>query len=78
MADDKQGSLSGLTEEEAKEFHGIFMTSFIGFTVIAIVAHFLVWHWRPWLPGAQRLCVDSMQRRARSVAIDVIAVASSS
>ena len=45
------GSLSGLTEEEAKEFHGIFMTSFIVFTVIAIIAHFLVWQWRPWIPG---------------------------
>lgn len=43
------GSLSGLTEQEAKEFHGIFMASFAGFTVIAIIAHFLVWQWRPWL-----------------------------
>jgi light-harvesting complex 1 beta chain len=48
MAD--RGSLSGLTEAEAKEFHGVFVTSFIIFTVIAIVAHFLVWSWRPWLP----------------------------
>jgi light-harvesting complex 1 beta chain len=46
---DKRGSLSGLTEGEAKEFHSIFVTSFIIFTVIAIVAHFLVWQWRPWL-----------------------------
>jgi light-harvesting complex 1 beta chain len=44
-------SASGLTPEEAKEFHGIFMTSFIIFTIIAIVAHFLVWQWRPWLPS---------------------------
>ena len=47
------GSLSGLTESEAKEFHGIFVTSFIIFTVIAIIAHFLAWQWRPWLPGAE-------------------------
>ena len=52
MADNRQGSLSGLTEQEAKEFHGIFMTSFIIFTLIAVVAHFLAWQWRPWLPGA--------------------------
>jgi light-harvesting complex 1 beta chain len=45
------GSLSGLTEAEAKEFHRIFLGSFILFTVIAIVAHVLVWNWRPWLPG---------------------------
>jgi len=49
MADEKRGSLSGLTEGEAKEFHGIFVTSFVVFTVIAIIAHFLVWQWRPWL-----------------------------
>lgn len=51
MADNRSGSLSGLTEQEAKEFHSIFMTSFIIFTAIAVVAHFLVWQWRPWLPG---------------------------
>jgi light-harvesting complex 1 beta chain len=51
MAIERTGSLSGLTENEAKEFHSIFMTSFIIFTVIAIVAHVLVWMWRPWLPG---------------------------
>jgi light-harvesting complex 1 beta chain len=44
-------SLSGLTEPEAREFHSVFVTSFIVFTVIAIIAHFLVWQWRPWLPG---------------------------
>jgi light-harvesting complex 1 beta chain len=51
MDDRRPGSLSGLTEQEAKEFHSIFMTSFILFTIIAIVAHVLVWMWRPWLPG---------------------------
>ncbi len=44
-------TLSGLTEAEAKEFHKIFVGSFIAFTVVAIIAHFLVWQWRPWLPG---------------------------
>jgi len=44
-------SVTGLTEAEAKEFHGIFITSFIVFTVIAIVAHLLAWQWRPWLPA---------------------------
>ena len=47
----KDGSLSGLTEAEAKEFHTIFMTSFFLFTAIAVVAHILAWMWRPWLPG---------------------------
>ncbi|MEQ1615953.1 MAG: light-harvesting antenna LH1, beta subunit [Hyphomicrobiaceae bacterium] len=49
MAADK--SSTGLTEGEAKEFHSLFMTSFIGFTAVAVVAHILVWMWRPWLPG---------------------------
>ena len=51
MANGTGGSLSGLTDNEAKEFHAIFMQSFIIFTVIAIVAHILAWMWRPWLPG---------------------------
>lgn len=53
MSSDDGRSLSGLTEREAQEFHRIFMVSFIVFTVIAIVAHFLVWQWRPWLPGPE-------------------------
>ena len=47
----RTSSTSGLTESEAREFHRIFVTSFIIFTVIAIIAHILVWQWRPWLPG---------------------------
>jgi light-harvesting complex 1 beta chain len=43
--------MSGLNEQEAREFHSIFMTSFLIFTAVAIVAHILVWMWRPWLPG---------------------------
>jgi len=45
----RSNSLSGLTADEAKEFHSVFMTSFIGFTVVAIVAHILAWMWKPWL-----------------------------
>ena len=44
-------SLSGLTEEEAKEFHKIYRASFAVFVGIVVVAHVLVWSWRPWLPG---------------------------
>jgi light-harvesting complex 1 beta chain len=73
MADGRQGSLSGLTEQEAKEFHGIFMTSFIIFTLIAVVAHFLAWQWRPWLPGASGYA--SIVNDAKDVAMAYIAVA---
>ena len=48
---EREGSLSGLTEREAKEFHGIFMISFVVFVLIAAIAHVLVWQWRPWIPG---------------------------
>jgi len=45
------GTPSGLNQDEAREFHAIFITSFLFFTGIAVVAHFLVWLWRPWFPG---------------------------
>ncbi len=48
---ERTGSLTGLTASEAQEFHKIFVASFIIFTLIAIGAHFLVWSWRPWIPG---------------------------
>ena len=51
MQDDRPRSLSGLSEEEARGFHKMFMSSFAIFTVIAIIAHILVWNWRPWIPG---------------------------
>lgn len=46
-------SLSGLTEDEAKSFHRAFMTSFLIFTLIAAVAHWAAWQWRPWIPGVE-------------------------
>ncbi|HTZ71572.1 MAG TPA: light-harvesting antenna LH1, beta subunit [Acetobacteraceae bacterium] len=45
-------SPTGLTAEEAQEFHKLFMQGFLIFTGIAIVAHFLVWVWRPWAQNA--------------------------
>jgi light-harvesting complex 1 beta chain len=48
-----EGSLSGLSEAEAREFHSVFMSSFLVFVIVAVVAHILAWMWRPWLPGPQ-------------------------
>jgi len=45
-------SMSGLTDGQAREFHRAFVISFLIFLFIAIVAHFLVWQWRPWIPDA--------------------------
>lgn len=44
---------SGLNEDEARGFNTAFFASFLGFLAIAIIAHYLVWQWRPWIPGAR-------------------------
>jgi light-harvesting complex 1 beta chain len=51
----------GLTEDEARGFHGAFIMGFIGFTLIAAVAHYAVWQWRPWIPGTAGYQVGSTQ-----------------
>jgi len=47
MAD--PGSMTGLSEDEAQEFHKIFMQSATIFIGVAAVAHVLAFAWRPWL-----------------------------
>jgi light-harvesting complex 1 beta chain len=42
-------SLSGLTDEEAQEFHKFYIQGFLAFTATAVIAHALVWAWRPWI-----------------------------
>ncbi|UVO54128.1 light-harvesting antenna LH1, beta subunit [Sphingomonas sp. SUN039] len=49
MSDNRDGVGTYLTADEAKEFHKIFVSSFMGFTAVAVVAHVLVWMWKPWL-----------------------------
>jgi light-harvesting complex 1 beta chain len=41
-------SLSGLTPEQAKEFHEQFKITYTAFAGIAAVAHLLVLAWKPW------------------------------
>jgi Antenna complex alpha/beta subunit len=41
-------SLSGLSEGEAQEFHRFYLQGMWMFTAIAVVAHVLVFIWRPW------------------------------
>ncbi len=54
-----------LTAAEAKEFHKLFVLSMGFFTLIAIIAHTLVWVWRPWLgapmPMQSASLTDAMQ-----------------
>jgi light-harvesting complex 1 beta chain len=49
MADNRE-SLTGLTDAEAREVHGYMIQGYIAFVAVAVVAHFLVWQWRPWFP----------------------------
>lgn len=49
MASQNEGSMTGLSSGEAREFHRIFMKSTIAFTGWAFAAHVLVHLWRPWL-----------------------------
>jgi light-harvesting complex 1 beta chain len=37
-----------LTEAEAKAVQGAMMANTIVYIAIAVVAHLLVWNWRPW------------------------------
>ena len=46
-------SLSGMSEGEAQEFHKYYLQGMWIFVAIAVVAHFLVWLWRPWIPGPE-------------------------
>ncbi len=67
----RPASLSGLSDGEAQEFHSIFMTSFIAFVVVALIAHVLAWMWRPWLPGPEGYS-STMFERASEYAASVM------
>ncbi|MEO0575145.1 MAG: light-harvesting antenna LH1, beta subunit, partial [Pseudomonadota bacterium] len=45
--------MSGLTENGAKEYHKLFMGSTVGYVIVAVIAHALVWNWRPWFPSTE-------------------------
>jgi light-harvesting complex 1 beta chain len=44
-------NLSGLSDQEAREVHGGFVQVMILFVAIAVVAHILMWMWKPWITG---------------------------
>jgi light-harvesting complex 1 beta chain len=44
----EQASVSGLSPEQAKEFHEQFKITYTAFVGIAAVAHILVLAWKPW------------------------------
>jgi light-harvesting complex 1 beta chain len=53
MHDEKLGLTTYLTEKEAKEFQTLFVVSMAFFVGMAVIAHFLMWAWRPWFPGTE-------------------------
>jgi light-harvesting complex 1 beta chain len=63
MSEKSMGPGTYLTDAEAKELHRGFVVSMAFFVFVAVVAHFLVWAWRPWL-GAPRAfaAIESVQQ----------------
>ena len=45
---DKSNAWSGLSDQESEEFHRYYIQGTVFFVAVAVVAHFLVWNWRPW------------------------------
>jgi len=48
MADKKDLSFTGLSDEQAQELHSVYMSGFMIFTAIAVVAHILTYIKLPW------------------------------
>ena len=56
---DKQGLyLGNVSDAEAKEFHSGFMMGFMIWLAVAVIAHYLVWLWRPWLTTSKTAMID--------------------
>ncbi len=53
MSDERMGPGTYMTPEEAKEFHNLFVMAMGFFVTVAVIAHILVWMWRPWFPGTE-------------------------
>jgi light-harvesting complex 1 beta chain len=45
---EEKSVFSSVSDSDAKEINKWFVMGFMGFTAVAVIAHFLVWNWRPW------------------------------
>jgi light-harvesting complex 1 beta chain len=62
MSDNKLGPGTYLTDAEAKEVHKLFVMSTAFFVFVALLAHFLVWEWRPWFgPSKAFASIENVQ-----------------
>lgn len=50
---------SSLTDEEAKALHGNVVSVTILFVAIAVVAHILMWMWKPWIVVSKSAALDA-------------------
>lgn len=51
MADKTDLSFTGLTDEQAQELHSVYVSGFVLFSGVAIVAHILTYIKLPWFAG---------------------------
>ena len=62
MSDHNLGPGTYLTDAEAKELHKGFVVSMAFFVFVAVIAHFLVWSWRPWLGASKPMAsIETVQ-----------------
>jgi light-harvesting complex 1 beta chain len=44
----ESGSGTGLTASQAQEFHSAMVMGTVAFVGVSLIAHTLIWFWRPW------------------------------
>jgi light-harvesting complex 1 beta chain len=69
MSDNKIGPGTYLTDAEAKELHKGFVASMAFFVLVAVIAHFLVWVWRPWFGESRPYAAVEVQQQADATAV---------
>jgi len=62
MMADENGifSQSGLNEAEAKEVQGYVQQYFSIFLTFAVIAHILMWIYKPWFTGSEMSMLDTL------------------
>ena len=60
-------STSGLTPDEAREFHDYYTKGLVSFVIVAVIAHLLTWIWRPWFMSSKQASADFMQNSATTL-----------